>query len=129
MWGGDASVLSARRRMVEAWPCDPVTSQGKAVNGNLATRYYLLRRGYVVWLTGTGESRADCSSSKYEEKRTCKTASALFEGNNIPTHRRRSVSPYCHLDVRRQPATGSASTSLASPACRMDFASALRSRS
>ena len=34
-----------------------------------------------------------------------------------------------HLDVRLQPATGSASTSLASPACRMDYARALRSRS
>ena len=34
-----------------------------------------------------------------------------------------------HLDVRLPPATGSASTSLASPARKMDSASALRSRS
>ena len=29
----------------------------------------------------------------------------IFEGNNIPTHPRRSVSPNSHLDVRFQPAT------------------------
>ena len=41
----------------------------------------------------------------------------IFEGNNIPTQPKRSVSLGGHLDVRLQPATGSASTSLASPAC------------
>ena len=53
----------------------------------------------------------------------------IFEGNNIPTQPRWSVSPDSHLDVRLQPATGSASTSLASSACRMDSVSTLRSRS
>ena len=52
-----------------------------------------------------------------------------FEGNNILTQPRWSVSPDSHLDVRLQPAIGSASTSLASPACRRDSASALRSPS
>ena len=52
-----------------------------------------------------------------------------FEGNNILTQPRWSVSPDSHLDVRLQLATGSASTSLASPACDMDSASALCSRS
>ena len=40
----------------------------------------------------------------------------VFEGTNIPTQPKRSVSPDSHLDVRIQPATGSATTSLASPA-------------
>ena len=53
----------------------------------------------------------------------------IFEANKIPTQPRLSVSPDSHLDVRLQPATVAASTSLASPACRMDSASALRSRS
>ena len=52
----------------------------------------------------------------------------IFEDNNIPTQPRRCVSPDSHLNLRRQPATGSASTSRASKACRMDTASALRSR-
>ena len=52
----------------------------------------------------------------------------IFDGN-IPTQPRWSVSPHSHLDVRLQPATGSASTSLASPGYRMDSVSALRSRS
>ena len=52
----------------------------------------------------------------------------IVEGNNILTQPRRSVSPDSHLDVRLQQATGSASTSLASPACGMDSTSALRSR-
>ena len=49
-----------------------------------------------------------------------------FEGNNILTQPRWSVSPDSHLDVRLQPAIGSASTSLVSPACRLGSASALR---
>ena len=49
-----------------------------------------------------------------------------LEGNNIPTQPRRSVSRDSLLYFRLQPATGSASTSLASPACRMDSAGALR---
>ena len=53
----------------------------------------------------------------------------IFQGNSIPTQPRRSVSRDSHLDLRLQPATGSASASLASPACRMDPASALRSLS
>ena len=53
----------------------------------------------------------------------------IFESNNIPTQPRPSVSPDSHLDVRLQTATGSASITLASPACRMDSASALRSPS
>ena len=53
----------------------------------------------------------------------------IVEGNNIPTQPRRSVSRDSHLDVMLQPATGSASTSLASPACRIDSASARRSPS
>ena len=53
----------------------------------------------------------------------------IFEGINIPTQFRRSVSRDSHLEVRPQPATGSASTSLASPARRMDSASALRASS
>ena len=40
------------------------------------TVYTLLRSGYVVGLAGAGGSGADCNSSKYEEKRACKTASA-----------------------------------------------------
>ena len=49
-----------------------------------------------------------------------------FEYIDIPTQSRRSVSPDSHLDVRFQPATGSASTSLASRACRMGSAGASR---
>ena len=47
----------------------------------------------------------------------------IFEGKNTPTQPRRSVSRDSHLDARLQPATGSASTSLAGSA------SALCSRS
>ena len=52
-----------------------------------------------------------------------------FEGSNIPTQPRRSVSHDSHLDVRLQPATDPASTSLDSPAGRMNSTSALRSLS
>ena len=53
----------------------------------------------------------------------------ISEGSNIPAIPRRFVSPNNHLDDRLPPATGSASTSLASPSCRVDSANALRSRS
>ena len=52
----------------------------------------------------------------------------VLGGNNIPTQSRRSASLDAHLQVRLQTATGSASTSLASPPCRMDSDRALRTR-
>ena len=55
-----------------------------------------------------------------------KKSAHIFERTIIPTQPRRSVSRDSHLGFRLQPATGSASTSLGCPACRMDFASALR---
>ena len=58
-----------------------------------------------------------------------KNSAQIFEGNNISTQPRRSVSPDALLIIRLQPATGSAPTSLVSPACRIDSPSALRSRS
>ena len=56
------------------------------------------------------------------------TFAYIFEGNNIPTQPKPSGFPDSHLDVRRQPTTGSASTSLASLACGMDYACVLLSR-
>ena len=53
----------------------------------------------------------------------------IFEGNNITIQPRRSISPERHLDFRLQPAAGLASNSRVAPTCRMDSASALRSRS
>ena len=52
----------------------------------------------------------------------------IFEGKNI-TQPRRSISPDRYLDFRLQPAAGAASTSRVASTCRMDSASALRSRS
>ena len=58
-----------------------------------------------------------------------KKFACTFEGNNITTHPRRSVFSDRHLDLRLQPAAGTASTSRVAPACRMNSANALRSRS
>ena len=58
-----------------------------------------------------------------------KKSSHIFEGNNIPTQPRRCVTRDSHRDMRLQPATGSASISLASLAGRMDSANALHSPS
>ena len=53
----------------------------------------------------------------------------ILGGNNISTQSRRPDSLDGHLHVRLQTVTGSASTSLASPTCRMDSDRALRTRS
>ena len=53
----------------------------------------------------------------------------LFEGKHITTHPRWPVSAYRHLDFWLQPATGSASPSVATRTCKMESASALRSPS
>ena len=52
----------------------------------------------------------------------------IVEGNNI-IQSRQSISRNRHLDFRPQPAAGLASTSRVAPNCRVDSASALRSRS
>ena len=52
----------------------------------------------------------------------------VLGGHNISTQSRRPASLAGHLHVRLQTATGSASTSLASPPCRMDSDRALRTR-
>ena len=54
-----------------------------------------------------------------------KKFACIFQRTNIPTQPRRPVSPDSHLDVGLQPATGPASTSLASQACVMHLASDL----
>ena len=56
--------------------CDVSGDGGEENKPRGMTVYTLLRSGYVVGLVGAGGSGADCSSSKYEEKRACKTASA-----------------------------------------------------
>ena len=74
-------------------------------------------------------SFATCICCSYSKQATRNSRISSKVTTSPPNLRRRSVSPDSHLDVRFQPAIGSASTSLASPACTMDSASALRSRS
>ena len=66
------------QRTVEPWPCAPVTSPGKEEGSKPLgkTACALLRSKYMVGSAGAGGSGATCNSSKYEEERARKTASA-----------------------------------------------------